>query len=41
MPLAVEDEADAVVLLTLSIVSVWMAWMYWPGAHEVLARLCS
>lgn len=43
MPIAIDlsDETDAVVLLTLGLVSVWLAWMYWPAAHEVLARLCS
>lgn len=42
MPIAIDlsDEADALVLLVLSLVGVWLAWTYWPAAHEALARIC-
>lgn len=33
------DETDAAVLLTLSALSVWLAWTYWPAAHDAMARL--
>ncbi len=39
MSFALDDEADVVVLATLGLVSVWMAWLYWPAAHEVIAQL--
>jgi hypothetical protein len=35
--LDLEDEADLVMLFVFGAIATWLAWAYWPPAHDALA----
>ncbi len=34
----IRDGTDALVGLTIGATAAWLSWLYWPGAHEAIAR---